>query len=67
MTGKAIKTLGYRGMHSFEMSYTDFFVPEENLIGGDTGLTEVLLHDERIPKRETSDSRKSMRPYALGL
>ncbi len=44
MTGKAIKTLGYRGMHSFEMSYTDFFVPEENLIGGDTGLNRGFYY-----------------------
>ncbi len=38
MTGRAIPTIGYRGMHSFEMSYEDFFVPDANLIGGDAGL-----------------------------
>lgn len=37
MTGRAISTLGYRGMHSFEMFYDDFFVPNENLIGEEGG------------------------------
>jgi (2S)-methylsuccinyl-CoA dehydrogenase len=35
--GKAIGTIGYRGMHSFEVSFEDFFVPKENLLGGDEG------------------------------
>lgn len=38
MSGKAISTIGYRGMHSYEVSFEDFFVPEENLIGGKEGL-----------------------------
>lgn len=33
MTGRSISTLGYRGMHSYEMFYDNFFVPSENLIG----------------------------------
>jgi len=37
LEGRAIPTLGYRGMHSFEVSFTDWFVPGENLIGGDEG------------------------------
>jgi len=37
MEGRAIPTLGYRGMHSFEVSFEDWFVPAENLIGGDEG------------------------------
>lgn len=37
ISGKAIGTIGYRGMHSFEVSFEDYFVPEENLIGGDAG------------------------------
>jgi (2S)-methylsuccinyl-CoA dehydrogenase len=35
---RAIRTIGYRGMHSFEISFDDFAVPAENLIGGDAGL-----------------------------
>lgn len=36
--GKAIGTIGYRGMHSFEVSFQDYFVPDSNLIGGEEGL-----------------------------
>lgn len=35
--GKAIGTIGYRGMHSFEVSFEDYFVPDENLVGGEAG------------------------------
>lgn len=38
LTAKADSTLGYRGMHSFTMQLQDFFVPAENLIGGEDGL-----------------------------
>jgi (2S)-methylsuccinyl-CoA dehydrogenase len=38
LSGKAIATIGYRGMHSFEMFFDDFFVPDENLLGGPDGL-----------------------------
>jgi (2S)-methylsuccinyl-CoA dehydrogenase len=37
VTGRAIATLGYRGMHSYEMFYDDFFVPNANLVGGTNG------------------------------
>ena len=37
MTGRAIDTLGYRGMHSYELAFDDYVVPAENLIGGDDG------------------------------
>ena len=33
--GRAIPTIGYRGMHSFSVSFEDFFVPEENRIGAE--------------------------------
>ena len=38
MEGRAIDTLGYRGMHSYEVAFSDWFVPAENLIGGAGGL-----------------------------
>jgi (2S)-methylsuccinyl-CoA dehydrogenase len=38
MEGRAIDTLGYRGMHSYEVSFDDWFVPAANLIGGEAGL-----------------------------
>ncbi|MAL66673.1 MAG: acyl-CoA dehydrogenase, partial [Acidimicrobiaceae bacterium] len=37
MTGRAIDTLGYRGMHSYEVAFEDWFVPGENLIGEEAG------------------------------
>ena len=37
LTGKAISTLGYRGMHSFDLFFEDFFVPADNLVGGEAG------------------------------
>jgi len=38
LTGKAIPTIGYRGMHSFDLSFQDFFVPDANVIGEEGGL-----------------------------
>lgn len=38
LAGKAIPTIGYRGMHSFDLSFEDFFVPDANLLGGEEGL-----------------------------
>ena len=35
--GSAIATIGYRGMHSFEVNFDDYFVPDENLVGGEEG------------------------------
>lgn len=36
--GKAIPTIGYRGMHSYEVAFEDYFVPDENLVGGEEAL-----------------------------
>lgn len=38
MEGRAIDTIGYRGMHSFEVAFEDWLVPAENLIGLEGGL-----------------------------
>ena len=37
MEGRAIDTIGYRGMHSYEIALEDWFVPAENLIGLEGG------------------------------
>ena len=37
LAGRAIATLGYRGMHSFELTFEDYLVPADNLIGGEAG------------------------------
>jgi (2S)-methylsuccinyl-CoA dehydrogenase len=38
MEGTAIPTLGYRGMHSFEVSFDGWRVPSSALVGGDVGI-----------------------------
>jgi (2S)-methylsuccinyl-CoA dehydrogenase len=38
LEGRPIDTLGYRGMHSYELSFEDWFVPDANLIGGEDGI-----------------------------
>jgi (2S)-methylsuccinyl-CoA dehydrogenase len=38
LTGRAIATIGYRGMHSFDLTFENFFVPDANVIGGAAGL-----------------------------
>ncbi len=38
MEGRAIDTIGYRGMHSYEVSLVDWWVPAANLIGEEDGL-----------------------------
>ena len=37
LTGRAIPTIGYRGMHSFELAFDSFFVPHSALVGEDGG------------------------------
>ncbi|HEX6311049.1 MAG TPA: acyl-CoA dehydrogenase family protein [Acidimicrobiia bacterium] len=36
--GRAIDTIGYRGMHSYEVAFDDWLVPAENLVGEEGGL-----------------------------
>jgi (2S)-methylsuccinyl-CoA dehydrogenase len=38
MEGRAIDTIGYRGMHSYEVAFDNWWVPAENQIGGEAGL-----------------------------
>jgi (2S)-methylsuccinyl-CoA dehydrogenase len=38
LTGRAIPTIGYRGMHSFDLAFENFFVPDANLLGEESGL-----------------------------
>ena len=37
MAGRAISTLGYRGMHSYELVFEDYPVPAGNVIGEEAG------------------------------
>jgi (2S)-methylsuccinyl-CoA dehydrogenase len=38
MEGRPIDTIGYRGMHSYEIAFDAWFVPDANLVGGEDGL-----------------------------
>jgi (2S)-methylsuccinyl-CoA dehydrogenase len=38
LTGKAIPTIGYRGMHSFDLYFDSLFVPDSHVVGGTGGI-----------------------------
>src|SRR5688572_26916675 len=38
MEGRPIDTIGYRGMHSYEIAFDSWFVEDANLVGGEDGL-----------------------------
>jgi (2S)-methylsuccinyl-CoA dehydrogenase len=38
LAGKAIATIGYRGMHSFDLTFENFLVPDAHVIGEEAGL-----------------------------
>jgi (2S)-methylsuccinyl-CoA dehydrogenase len=38
LTGKADRTPGYRGMHSFTLSFDKWFVPDAQVVGGEEGI-----------------------------
>src|SRR5665213_2216763 len=38
LEGRPIDTIGYRGMHSYELSFDNWFVPDDCLVGGEAGL-----------------------------
>jgi len=42
--GRPIDTIGYRGMHSYELSFDNWFVPDENLVGGEAGLGQGFYY-----------------------
>ena len=52
MEGRPIDTIGYRGMHSYEVALEDWWVPAENLIGGERrARARLLLPDGRVRER----------------
>jgi (2S)-methylsuccinyl-CoA dehydrogenase len=44
MEGRAIDTIGYRGMHSYEIAFDNWFVAAENQIGGEAGLGQGFYY-----------------------
>ncbi len=43
LVGKADATPGYRGMHSFTLSFERYFVPAENVVGGEAGVGKGFI------------------------
>ena len=44
LSGQAIPTIGYRGMHSFTLFFDNYFVPDNNLIGEAQGVGKGFYH-----------------------
>ena len=56
LEGRPIDTLGYRGMHSYELAFENWFVPAANLVGGEDGLGQGLLPpDAGLRERAAAD------------
>jgi (2S)-methylsuccinyl-CoA dehydrogenase len=55
MEGRPIDTIGYRGMHSYEVALENWFVPAENLIGGEAA--KAAASTTRWPASRTAVCR----------
>ena len=58
--GRAIDTIGYRGMHSYEVSFDDWFVPADNLVGGVDGLGEGFYLQMEGSRTDASRPRRAV-------
>lgn len=38
LVGRAVETIGYRGLHSFDINFENFLVGAHNVVGGEAGL-----------------------------
>ena len=47
VSGRAIATIGYRGMHSFEVFFDDYFLPGGALVGEEGGRNRGFYHTMR--------------------
>ena len=47
LTGRAIATIGYRGMHSFELFFDGYFLPKSALVGEDAGTGRGFYYTMR--------------------
>ena len=65
LEGRAIDTIGYRGMHSYEVSFSDWFVPAENLVGARRRARPRLLPpDGGLRERAAADRGARGRAHA---
>lgn len=63
MTGRAERTLGYRGMHSFTVIYDNFFIPSNHLIGEESGYNRGFY----LQMRGFANGRLQTGGRAVGL
>ncbi len=63
MEARAIPTLGYRGMHSFEVAIDGWHVPHANLIGQDDGLGQGFY----LQMQAFANARLQTAARALGV
>jgi (2S)-methylsuccinyl-CoA dehydrogenase len=63
MEGRPIDTLGYRGMHSYELALENWFVPDANLVGGPDGAGRGFY----LQMRGFENGRLQTAARALGL
>ncbi len=45
LTGRAIPTIGYRGMHSYDLAFEGLFVADSNVIGEEGGLGKGFYYN----------------------
>ena len=68
LEARPIDTIGYRGMHSYEVALEDWWVPADHLVGEEAGLGPGLLRDDgRLRERPAADRGAGHRRDAGGL
>ncbi len=63
LEGRPIDTIGYRGMHSYELAFEDWFVPDANLVGGEGGIGQGFY----LPMQGFENGRLQTAARALGV
>ena len=64
LEGRPIDTIGYRGMHSYELAFENWFVPDANLVGGEAGLW-ARASTSRCRASRTAGSRRRRGPSGV--
>ena len=63
LSGRAIPTIGYRGMHSFALAFENVFVPDSHVIGEASGIGRGFY----LQMHGFSGSRLQTAARALGV
>ena len=68
LEGRPIDTIGYRGMHSYELAFENWWVPDDALVGGARRRGPGFLPpDAGLRERQAADRRTGDRRHAGGL